>query len=427
MQDNKEQVKDSPNAVVDHFFRHEYGKVVSYLTKKFGTSYIEQIEDAVQEALYKAMNNWAFNPVPDNPSGWIVRVANNYLIDTLRRDKKIQPKDEETLYMNMESSEDNPANVVLDDELQDGQLKMMFACCHPTLSPDSQIMLTLKLLAGFSNKEVAKSLLKKEEAVAKALTRAKQKMKEEVGSIDVPASGELKDRLESVLKVIYLLFNEGYSATTGEQVIKKDICFEAIRLCKMLAENKYFNAPSVNALMALMCFHASRFDAREDENGDIITLENQDRTIWNQQLIQLGFYYLTKASDNEDEVSDYHIQAGIAYNHCIAPTFEQTNWENILNLYNLQVATNLSPVIALNRLVALSKVKGAKQALTELQNLEDHKYLQEYHLLYAIKAELLVEVGDITNAKQAFEKAKSLTSNLKEVIHINKRLQSLKR
>lgn len=425
MQEASEQIKGNPNEIVEHFFRHEHGKVISYLTKKFGTSYIEQIEDAVQEALYKAMNTWAFNTIPDNPSGWILRVANNYLIDTLRRDKKIQPKDEETLYMNMGSSGDNPADVVLEDELEDDQLKMMFACCHPTLSPDSQIMLTLKLLAGFSNKEVAKSLLKKEEAVAKALTRAKLKMKEEVGSIDVPPNNELKGRLDSVLKVIYLLFNEGYSATSGENIIKKDICFEAIRLCKMLAENKHFNEPTVNALMSLMCFHASRFDARTDDNGDIITLENQDRSTWNQQLIQLGFYYLTKASDDNDVVSDYHIQAGIAYNHCIAPTYVQTNWQNILNLYNLQVSTNSSPVIALNRVVALSKVKGAKIALEELKMIEGHKYLQNYHLLYAIKAELLAEVGDNINSIESFNTAKSLTSNVKEILHINKRIQNL--
>ncbi|KAB2839504.1 MAG: sigma-70 family RNA polymerase sigma factor, partial [Melioribacteraceae bacterium] len=276
---------------IEHLFRHEYGKITAALTSKFSSYQIDLIEDSVQEALLKAMKLWSFQEMPENPSAWLYRVASNHLIDQLRRAKKSVEYDFPENFLIEEITHDDSSIL---SGIKDEQLKMIFACCHPILNDTEQIILSLKLISGFGIKEISSALLKNEEAVKKAITRAKLKFKNEIGKIEVPNERELNQRLNSVLKVIYLIFNEGYKSTGGETLVKKDVCLEAIRLAEILTENKICDVPQLNALLSLMCFNAARFEARINENEELVTLENQNRNLWDKELINAGMYYLDK-------------------------------------------------------------------------------------------------------------------------------------
>lgn len=403
--------------LIDHFFRTEYGKAVSHLTSRFGTGNIELAEDAVQDTLIKAMQTWPYAQVPDNPTGWILRVAGNKMIDHLRREQK---QSKESI---PEVSEEFMDDIPLTD-INDDMIRMIFACCHPTLSPEYQIILTLKILGGLSIREISTTLLKKEETVAKAYTRAKKKFKKDEINLTLPPANEIEQRLEMVLKIIYLLFNEGYKSAEGSNLIREDLCREAVRLNHVLLDSEICNTPSANALMALMCFHISRFSARVDESGEIISLEHQDRTKWDQELISKGRSYLNNAS-NAQEVNDYIIQAGISSHHCSASSFEETNWGEILRLYDLQYQINPSPVIRLNRIVPMERVHGSMLAYAELEELEETGFFDTYYLFYAIKGGILQNLGEIDESIAALKKAISLTKNEREVTYLEKKLHQL--
>ena len=317
-----------------------------------------------------------------------------------------------------------PKEVELNDMINDSQLKMIFACCHPSLSQEYQIILSLKLIAGFGNAEIAKVMLKKEASVAKSYTRAKKRLKVKVTNLEIPIELGLKSRLTIVMKIIYLLFSEGYAASLGTILIKKDICFEAIRLALLLTRNKYCNQPEVHALIALMYFHTSRFDARIDANGDMVDLANQDRQLFDKELISRGIKHMDLAS-LKGAISDYHIQAAISYNHCNAKNFALTDWKGILALYDLQLQRQYSPIVQLNRIVPFHKVFGAKRADQELQKFEKSPFFIENALFYAIKAELLTELGDILSARKALKRAIDLTHNTLEKRHLKKKLIAL--
>ena len=407
--------------LVEHIFRHEYGKIIAFLTYKFGPSHLETIEDAVQEALIKAMQIWGFNEPPTNPTAWLLRVAKNKVIDSLRKQKKMvddAPVSDHALSSSVQEE------VRLNTSISDSQLKMIFACCHPSLSQEYQIILSLKLIAGFGNKEIAKALLKKNETVAKSFTRAKQRFKSNVKTLNIPVELGLKSRLNIVLKVIYLLFSEGYASSSGEVLIKKDICIEAIRLATLLTNNKYCNQPEVHALIALMNFHASRFDARIDENGEIVDLENQNRTLYDSEMIKNGIQHL-ELSRVIMNPSHYHLQAAISFFHCSAKRFEETDWESILQLYDLQLARQYSPIIQLNRLVPFHKVHGAEKAMIELQHFEKSAYFIDNALFNAIKAQLMLEMKNFSGSKKALKKAIELTQNALERKHFYKKLEAL--
>lgn len=403
--------------LVDHFFRTEYGKVVSHLTSKFGSIHLELAEDSVQEALMKAMQIWSYAQVPNNPSGWILQVARNKMIDQLRRKQKISYQ---TVPEHIEETE-YPLSA---DIINDDMVRMIFACCHPSLSQEYQIILTLKILGGLSIKEISNSLLKKEETIAKAYTRAKKKFKEDEIKLLLPPANEIVERLEIALKIVYLLFNEGYKSTAGEILIREELCEEAIRLNAVLLQNEICNTPSSNALMALMHFQAARFDARIDKKGNIINLEEQDRSKWNQRLIQEGLYYLNIASEYE-QTNDYLIQAVINSIHCQSPSFDETNWGQILQLYDLQLQSTSSPIVALNRVVALEKVKGTLAGLKEIARLEATQFFDEYYLFYAIKSDLLQHLGDHEEAMKAIQKAITLTKNEKEKAYLKEKLNKI--
>ena len=395
------------NQTLDHLFRNEYGKLVALLTNKFGISFLEQIEDAAQDTFLKAMQVWGYQSIPDNPTAWLFRVAQNRLIDVLRRDKKSSLMGDNP-FPHKDTSKGN--DVILDDMIEDSQLKMVFACCHPSLSQEHQIVLSLKLIGGFSNRELADALLKKEDAVAKSFTRAKKQFREKVQFLQIPVQMGLQSRLFQVLRVIYLLFTEGYAATTGEQLLKKDICYEALRLALLLRDNKYCGHPNLEALIALMCFHASRFDARLDEEGELISLEHHDRKKYNQELIQIGIFHLENAGTNDRLPSMYHLEAARSYYHCIAMNFDETDWKNILYLYDVQLKQQNSPMVALNRIVAIEKVNGALEALKAITKLEKESDFKESGLFYAIKAELLQKL-DNRNYRTTLQRAIDLTEN----------------
>ncbi len=415
--------KKNKHSAIEHLFRHEYGKVVSTLTNKYSSGLIDLIEDSVQEALLKATQLWPYKSIPENPSGWLYRVANNYLIDQLRRNKKIVTiENYEKIILD---------SVIIDDEsltsgIEDELLKMIFACAHPKLSQTEQIMLCLKLICGFSLKEISNALLKKEETVKKAITRAKKKFKSEIGKPEVPVRAELRNRLGVVLKVIYLLFNEGYKATHGEHLIKQDICEEAIRLAKIINDHDNCKAPELSALLALMYFNSARFSARTNDKGDLITLEYQNRTLWDKGSIELGIKYLSDASYGVN-LSQYHIEAGIASEYVTSLSYEEINWELILTLYDMLLRIDRNPFVGLNRIVVFEKVNGPEQAMTELKTIENIPELQKSHLYYSIKADLLAKLNDITRAKKLLEKARVLTTNITEKKFLENKINSLKK
>jgi len=414
----------SPEHIVDHFFRHESGRVISLLVKYFGTAHLEKVEDAVQDAMIKAMSVWAYKEVPENPSAWIFRVAKNSLLDQMRRSHNFHEK-EASIIAEIETVS-TPQEPQLNDQLNDGLLKMLFACCHASIPVESQIILSLKVLCGFSNKEIAKALLKNEAAIAKSYTRARAKLQDNVKELEVPSGGDaLHNSLQTVLKTIYLLYNEGYNAAHGELLIKKEVCAEAMRLALLLLENPNLSKTDVHALMALMCFQASRFDARVSIEGEMINLKSQDRTLWDKELIETGRYHLEVASDLKN-FSEYMIQASIAACHCYAPSFDETNWERILMLYDALIAINPSKIIRLNRIVALAKAKNAKLALDEIDKLEEEASLFNYYLLHAIKAQLLLELDQEDRALKHYQNALRLTQNQPEQQYLKRQIAELK-
>lgn len=413
-------LKDHIDKKLDHLFRNEYAKVIAILTKRYGVSHIEDIEDVVQETFVKAMKVWGYKTVPDNPTAWLIKVAGNGMIDLLRRQKKINADAELTI----RESPEKEVETMLKNEISDSQLQMIFACCDPKLSQEYQLILSLKLIGGFSNKELSEAMLKKEETIAKAFTRAKKKFRDSVQFVKVPAEMGLQSRLFVVLRVVYLLFSEGYATTTGSHILKRDICFEALRLALLLRENEYCKHPNLEALIALMCFHISRFDARIDNKGELVSLDKHDRTLYDQDLIQIGLLHLQNAQGNAIHPNNYLFEAAVSYEHCAAHTFEETNWEAILKLYDLQVRNQPSPMAKLNRIVAVQKVKGAKKALMEIQALAKEYDYEPVGLFYAIRAELLSELGD-TQYQQELKKAIALTENELVKQHLRKKMAGL--
>ncbi len=407
-------------STIDHLFRNEYGRVVALLTNKFGISFLEQIEDATQDTFLKAMQVWGYKSVPDNPTAWLYRVANNALIDVLRKDRKMDLVGDNGLLENNGPSD--RVNQNMDDTITDSQLKMIFACCHPSLSQEHQIVLSLKLIGGFSNKELAEALMKKEETVAKSFTRAKKKFREEVQLLQIPVQMGLQSRLFKVLQVIYLLFTEGYAAATGSLVLKRDICYEALRLALLLRENKYCKHPNLDALIALMCFHASRFDARLDAHGELVTLEFQDRSRYSKELIKIGIHHLEGAGTLDKTPSNYHLEAARSYYHCAAKSFSETDWKSILHLYDLQLKQQYSPMVALNRVVPFAKIYGPAKGLEELESLALKTDFSSAGLFYAIKADVLQKLGH-SEFKITLQKAIDFTENKLIKNHLRKKMK----
>lgn len=413
--------KPSSNAIVDNLFRNEYGKMVSLLVSKYGTAHLTLAEDVVQEAMYKAMQIWPYSDVPTNPAGWIYRVANNQMIDQLRRLTKQSYAEESDIDLNQSVFE---ADINPDDVLQDELLKMLFACCHPQLSVENQIILALKVLCGLGIKEIAACLLKSEAAVAKSYTRSRQKLIDAHANFELPPKDELTGRVTVVLKVIYLLFNEGYKPSRGKKILNIDLCLEALRLNRLLLETELGNLSETNALEALMYFHLARFESRMSDGGFIISLEDQDRSVWDQELIRTGHYYLNQAV-KEPVYSEYHLQAAISSIHCAAKSFEQTKWDEILKLYDAMILRYPSTVTQLNRLIPLAHVAGWNCAIEELKQIEKTGFLSNYYLLFLIKGHLFEKSNEFQMAKEAYTRGLNLIDNEMEREYITRKIQNL--
>jgi len=397
------------NQLVDHLFRHESGKMIAVLSRLLGLQNIEIAQDLVQDTLLQAMSTWGYKSIPDNPSAWLYRVAKNKAIDFLRREKKF--KEVSPQYSYLLQSEYTLAstvnNLFLENEIQDSQLRMMFACCHPSIQEESQIALTLKTLCGLSVNEISKAFLTTEETIAKRIYRAKEKIKAEKIELEVPQNDELSTRVDTVLKSLYLLFNEGYKSSNPDKLIREDLCEEAMRLCFLLTQHSLTALPRTKALLALMCFQASRFDSRLDDKNNIILLKHQDRSKWNRSLMNKGFE-LMEESTEPFEVSSYHLEAAIASQHAAARSFEQTNWKSIYHLYEMLYQLQPNPIVAMNKAIASSYAISKQNALKELQQI---KGLEDHHLYYVSIGEMYFDLENKPEAKKFFEKALELTSS----------------
>jgi RNA polymerase sigma factor (sigma-70 family) len=403
--------------LIPHLFRTEYRKIVSVLCKRFGFDHIEIAEDIAADTFLAAAQTWAFKGIPQNPVAWLYHVAKNKSKNQLQRNIVFESKVAEQLKSTLSDSPKTEIDLS-PQNINDSQLQMMFAICHPSISPEAQIGLSLRILCGFGIEEIADAFLTNKETINKRLFRAKEKLREGKIKIELPGLSEIDERLAPVLTTIYLLFNEGYYSVSQNNTIRQNLCYEAMRLCTMLVENRSTNKPEVNALLSLMCFHASRFEARLDKNGELILYEEQDTNLWNSDLISKGAYFLNCASSG-DKISKYHLQATIAYwNTQRADTAEK--WETILQLYNQLLKIEYSPIAALNRTYALSKANGKEQAIAEAEKLN----LSNNHFYFALLGELYTGVDNI-KAKQNFQKALSLAKTLTDKQTLQKKIENL--
>jgi RNA polymerase sigma factor (sigma-70 family) len=414
------------NQLVDHLFRHESGKTVSVLTRIFGSENLELAEDVVQDSLVEAIQQWAYKGIPENPSGWIFRVAKNKALKIVNREKYQRQYRSDVIHLLQSEWTAEPAmdQLFSEEEILDDQLRMMFTCCHPSVSPDSQVALILKTLCGFSIPEIARAFLTGNENINKRLVRARQKIRESKVPFEVPAGRALKERLQTVLETIYLLFNEGYSASAGMELIRYEVCEEAIRLTEIIASHPSVeNKSDVYALLALMQLNASRSKARQDKEGNILTLAEQDRALWDFTMMEKGFSNLGRSISGE-QISIYHILASISSYHCSAASFQSTDWESILFLYDKLVQADPSPVVIMNRAVALAKVKGSETAIAELERLNKIPSLQSYHLYYSAIAELYMDLNRFQEAAAMLRRAIELAPVPTEKIFLRRKLSA---
>jgi RNA polymerase sigma factor (sigma-70 family) len=413
--------------LTEHLFRLESGKLVSVLTGLFGIDHLQLAEDVVQEALVRAFRTWPYYGIPKNPAAWITQTAKNLAYDLLRREKSFREKQTEIAV----SVEQWSGDSVLDDsplfdtEIKDDRLRLIFACCHPLIGQEAQTALALKTLCGFSAAEIAKAFLTTEAAIAKRLTRTRQKIRELRIPFEIPSGEEFLVRLNGVLQTLYLLFNEGYKASSGENLVREDLCYEAIRLATLLAEHPLANQARTHALVALMLLDAARLLARVDTEGNILRLKEQERSKWSRPMIERGILHLGQAAVG-NELSEYHIQAGIAACHCMAEDYESTDWSRILSLYDQWTKMNSSPVIALNRAVAVANVNGPGAGLEAVEAIRSRREMDSYYLLYAVLGEFEAQLNHLESAAAHFRKASQLTEVKSEREFLSKKVRALR-
>jgi RNA polymerase sigma-70 factor, ECF subfamily len=394
------EINSEESQLVAHLFRHQAARIVAALTRVFGARHLDLAEDVVQDALIKALQQWPFKGIPENPAAWLTLVARNRALDILRRDSWLADKVGE-LELALSPP---PVRVAEAGREMDDQLALILMCSHPALSLECQIALTLKTACGFSTAELARAFLTPEATIAQRLVRAKRRIREQGIGFDPPTEDDLAKRLESILRVIYLVFNEGYAAARGDDLVRTDLCGEAIRLATLLLRHKQLQLPVVHALLALMMLQAARLPARTQHDGTLAVLERQDRSLWDQGLIAAGLRHFGRSAAG-DSLTTYHLQAEIAAIHATAPTDAETDWAGIVARYDQLYQLESTPVVALNGAIARSRWLGPEAGLRALATISSHPALSNYHLLPAVSAELWRQFGDFDKAAEAYRAA----------------------
>jgi RNA polymerase sigma-70 factor (ECF subfamily) len=412
--------------LVEHLFRHQAGQMLATLTHILGLENLDLAEEVVQEALLQALRQWRFRGIPDNPRAWLVRAARNKALDVLRRRAVLRGKKPELEQRLKErQAQLDVTSAPNAGELEDEQLAMIFMCCNPALPSEARVALTLKSVSGFSVAEIARAFLAEEPTIAQRLVRAKRRIREAGFTLALPSPAEIPRRLDSVLQVLYLLFNEGYGAHTGENLVREDLCGEAIRLAQLLASRPDTGLPKVHALLALFYFQAARLETRVDGEGNLLRLDEQERSQWDQALLTRGVSHLDQAAQG-DELSEYHLQAGIAAVHATSVRFADTDWRRLVELYDQLLALAPSPIVALNRAIAQSMLEGPEIALATLDELSAEPAMRNYYLLPAVRADFLRRLGRDAEAAACYQEALTYPCTEPERRYLLRRIDGLK-
>jgi RNA polymerase sigma factor (sigma-70 family) len=403
------QPTENVDQLVDHLFRQEFGRMVSRLARILGAPRLAMAEDAVQYAMLQALQLWPYQGAPEYPQAWLAKVAYHRALDVLKNERRLRFFDDEKEIALRNQLEELQTTVSAEplrfsQEVADERLALIFVCCHPALPRAASVALTLKVVCGFGVAEIARAFLSTETAITQRLVRAKRMIRDEALRCEVPAPEDLEERLDAVLEVLYLLFTEGYAATAGDHLIKDELCAEAIRLADSLAENSATALPECHALLALMLFQAARLPARTDALGDLLLLEEQDRSLWDKSRIHLGLLHLELGARG-DKLSAYHLQAEIAAMHSTTEHFTLTNWKSILALYDLLREKQPTPVVLINRAVAVAQIQGPVAGLNALKAIPVDGQLERYPFLHAAEGEFHRRLGHSTEAEIAFQRA----------------------
>ena len=413
---------DELHATIDSVFRQESGRILATLIRIAGS--FDLAEEAMQEAFATAVANWPAKGVPDNPGAWLTSVAHRKLVDHSRRERTRREKQEPLLYETPTAYELDTTMVEAEAlTFPDDRLRLIFTCCHPALHQEAQVALTLRTLGGLTTPEIARAFLLPEPTLAQRLVRAKRKISEARIPYEVPPREQLSERLYSVQSVIYLVFNEGYSATAGDSLIRRELCAEAIRLCRTLCE-LLPDEPENLGLLALMLLHDSRRDARMDKQGKLVTLEDQDRSLWDHDRIREGVALLNRALRMR-QAGPYQIQAAISAIHAEAPSSAKTDWHEIAALYLELMRRTPSPIIALNHAVAVAMGEGLERGLAQIDQVGASGQLEDYHLFHAARADILRRLGRNAESAEAYAAALQLVTNQVEKDYLRDRLKQV--